>query len=236
MNIREMHLKFRIGLDKVMSNQFGSLLPEEVDIALNNAIRRFVRVRFGGNNLYSEGVEGNEKRRDDLRTITITQNLYTGVKNGNKFAFDFPSDYWFLLRSKVGLTGTFCSKVFNGSAELPGAIAPYTGYVFPKTIDTRLLDIDTRLEDPFYKPKSNSRVLTTFENNKLTVYTEDAANAMIELSYIKQPVTVVYTGVDCDLPIHTHEEVIEMAINAMLETMESQRLGGHVQTKLSTIE
>ena len=45
------------------------------------------------------------------------------------------------------------------------------------------------------------------------------------LTYIRQPVTMDLVGsIDCDLPIHTHDEIISMAVDLMVENIESPRI------------
>ena len=70
MTIQEMHIRFKLGLDKVDSFQLPNMLPEEIDLILNINIEQFVRTRYGLNNVYREGFEGIEKRRADLRSIS----------------------------------------------------------------------------------------------------------------------------------------------------------------------
>jgi hypothetical protein len=230
MNRNEFHLAFMIGLDKVMTNQYPDYLPEEIDIILNTAIKQFVRNRFTGNNVFKAGVEGNEKRRDDLRGITITTDLVNSNTNiTSRTQFQFPSDYWFMLRFAVGLTGNICNQEYSGLSE---------NYFVTDVIDTRLLDLDTRLKDPFFKPIKHKRVLVTFEDNAITVYSDNIRVGIINLSYIKEPasITSAITGDYLDLPRHTHEEIVEIAINNVLETIESGRIQSHTPTKLNDIE
>jgi hypothetical protein len=230
MNRNEFHLAFMIGLDKVMTNQYPDYLPEEIDILLNNAIKQFVRNRFTGNNVFKTGVEGSEKRRDDLRLLTITTDLVNPSQSiTSRTQFQFPSDYWFILRFAVGLTGNICGQEYTAIAG---------NYFLTDAIDTRLLDLDTRLKDPFFKPVQHKRVLVTFEDNAITVYSDNIRAGIINLSYIKEPpsITSAISGDYLGLPRHTHEEVVEIAINNVLETIESGRIQSHTPTKLQNIE
>ena len=55
------------------------------------------------------------------------------------------------------------------------------------------------------------------------------------LHYLKNP-TIISSGVDCDLPKHTHEEIVEIAVGLAIEELENiQRFQTHSE-KLKTVE
>jgi hypothetical protein len=69
MNIDEMHIAFRIGLDKTTSGSYPDFLPEEIDYWLNIATREFVKTRYSGANSKQEAFEQTQKRTEDLKTL-----------------------------------------------------------------------------------------------------------------------------------------------------------------------
>ena len=50
MNIQDMHLAIRQGVDKINSLQADMLLREEVDIELNKSQMKFINTKYTGNN------------------------------------------------------------------------------------------------------------------------------------------------------------------------------------------
>ena len=69
MNVTQMHLAIEQGVDKINSLQADLLLPEEIDLELNKAQSKFINLKYGINNKYQLGFEGNQKRIDDLRIL-----------------------------------------------------------------------------------------------------------------------------------------------------------------------
>ena len=105
MNVTEMHLAIRQGVDKINSLQADMLLSQEIDIELNKSLSRFVNTKYGRNNIYRQGFEQSQKRIDDLRTlVTEFENsvTYKGAHNSNFFIdqFKLPSDYLYLVNQK----------------------------------------------------------------------------------------------------------------------------------------
>ncbi len=218
MTIQEMHIRYKLGLDKVDSFQLPNMLPEEIDLILNINIEQFVRTRYGLNNVYREGFEGIEKRRADLRSLVVTTYITDNITEVYKglYTRQLPDNFWFMLREQIGLSGTFCGKEFGNPNDV-------TSFRSVGVNPTKLDEIQERLDDPFSRP-NKAKVLSTIENNQYTVYTDGSAVGLITLSYLKKPATVdLDNGVDCDLPEHTHQEIIEQAVSWTLESIESGR-------------
>lgn len=74
MNIGEMHIAIQQGVDKINSFQADMLLPEEIDLELNQAQDKFISLKYGKGNKYQKGFEEGQKRIDDLRTL-VTESL-----------------------------------------------------------------------------------------------------------------------------------------------------------------
>lgn len=73
MTVAEMHILFKVFLDKIDSEAYPEILPEEIDIFLNEAQDRFIKTRYNINNIYRKGFEESQKRIDDLRNLVITR-------------------------------------------------------------------------------------------------------------------------------------------------------------------
>ena len=44
-------------------------------------------------------------------------------------------------------------------------------------------------------------------------------DAEVKLKYIKHPATVVFDTVNCDLPEHTHKQIVKIASNKILQAL-----------------
>jgi hypothetical protein len=112
MTISEMHVAFKLGLDKTNSLDYPSFLPEEIDFWLNQAIRRFVKTRYSGLNVKREGFEQSQKRIDDLRTLVRELTIpctSTGAVKPNAYVLTsgftnsqfYTAPYWLSLGEEV---------------------------------------------------------------------------------------------------------------------------------------
>tara|TARA_Y100000361_G_scaffold109546_1_gene99492 strand:+ start:9688 stop:10785 length:1098 start_codon:yes stop_codon:yes gene_type:complete len=87
-------------------------------------------------------------------------------------------------------------------------------------------DIFKLLSDPFNKTTYKSP-LYTIRDNAIDIYSDDTFIIdRIKMTYLRQPVEVDFTSspqVDCDLPEHTHQEIVDMTINSILEGISDPR-------------
>ena len=95
-------------------------------------------------------------------------------------------------------------------------------------------DIYVILEDPFNTTKYTSPIYTVAENyidiHTDTIFIVD----YVRLKYIRIPKRMSLSlGVGCELPLHTHQEIVEMTIKSILEGIESQR---YTSQSMETIE
>lgn len=237
MTIQEMHQFFKLELDKTSALELPSFEPEEIDYWLNMAIRRFVKSHFTGS-LNGFGFEQNIKRIEDLKTL-IAEAIYTSTNilttsddpdiRVNSYVVDIAdleSVKWFLLQDEAVISYTSLTGV--SETKLQG--------VTQCTLDTYRSHIDDpysehRLHYEQAKPLrlliANTVELVTDGNYTITGY---------RLRYLKTPATVSLTLTnDCDLPEHTHDEVVKMAANMALENIESARYQTH-QYELNKVE
>jgi len=103
MTIQEMHIAVNLGVQKIASFQVDNLLPQEIDHELNNAMHRFIKLRYSPlGNKYQDGFEQSQKRIDDLRNLVVT-NRINSIFNGETLTDFFvdrsplPLDYMFLV-------------------------------------------------------------------------------------------------------------------------------------------
>jgi hypothetical protein len=219
----EMHILFKQKLDKTNSLNYPSFEPEEIDLWLNEAIKMYVKTRYGGNNLYGTAVEETQKRTDDLRELVLESTLTSsgnGSKPNSKY-YPLPSDYWFSLSEEVDIEYNDC----DGNTT--------TDRIRVKNIGSGAYS--TMIKDPFNKP-NKTRVLRLMSSDNIEVLadSETTLNSLY-LRYIKAPLEVSST-VDCDLASHTHSEIVDKAVILAIETIESPRVQTQPMISGSTIE
>jgi hypothetical protein len=242
MTISEMHIAFKLGLDKTESLQYPSFLPEEIDFWLNQAIRKFVKTRYSGVNSKREGFEQSQKRIDDLRSLvrelTIPCSVgTTGVNKPNSYVLTNgfsnavflvePALYWLSLGEEVKISYTST----NARPGVPATIkrVGVTGI----TANDYRWKIDDPLA-PHVLHYDEAKPLRLFYNNTIEFIT-DGNYSITEayLRFIKQPkevdVTATVGTADCDLAEHTHDEVVSLAIQLALENIEQPRLQSYTQ-------
>ena len=220
MTISEMHDAFKLELDKIESLQYPSFTTNEVDYWLNRAIREFVKTRYSGINPKREGFEQSQKRIDDLRTlvreVTVPCTITGAIKpNGYVLTDGFgnaqfsTAAYWLSLGEEVSITPTGSTAIRQGVTEIT-----YDEYTY-------------ELDNPYSTYRlhyGKAKPLRLFYNNTIEfisdgTYTVD--NAYIR--YIKSPVEVVYSTIDCDLPENTHDEIVSLSVRLALENIEQPR-------------
>ena len=240
MNIQQMHIELMQSLDKLNSSAFADLMPEDRDYFLNEAIVRYTKTCYTGNNPLQAGFEVIQKRTDDLKTLVVTEfpTITTVTIEENIYKADLSllyldenlsslssNKYWFFIRGRARIVKSGCTS---------------------KYINIKIYqhdDLNNTFEDPFKRPTFNEAV-GYFENGNLYIATINGTSIdRVKLSFIRKPIEVKYgsvypiptTDVDCDLPEHTHKEIIQTAVAVALEIMESIRLQTEMALK-QTIE
>lgn len=151
MDITEMHIRFRLGVDKAESFDAPSFEPEEVDVFLNRAQNRFVKNRYGINNTYQKGFEQTQKRTDDLKELVVSFASSTfdafnedANKPFGKF-ISLPSDYWFSIQEEADIVYSDASSTtYTSGGDLTTGI---TYIVSSGSVDVS--GVDYNLGDSF---------------------------------------------------------------------------------------
>lgn len=220
MTISDMHNAFKLELDKIESLQYPSFTTNEIDYWLNRAIREFVKTRYSGINPKREGFEQSQKRIDDLRTlvreVTVPCTVTGAIKpngyvltDGFSNALFSTATYWLSLGEEVSITPTGGTTIRQGVTEVS-----YDEYTY-------------ELDNPYSTYRlhyGKAKPLRLFYNNTIEfisdgTYTVDDAY----IRYIKSPVEVEYSTVDCDLPENTHDEIVSLSVRLALENIEQPR-------------
>ena len=86
-------------------------------------------------------------------------------------------------------------------------------------------DIFRLLDDPF-NTTTHKEPLTTIRQNFIDVYTSALfITETLKITYLRRPRPIsISLGYDCELPDHTHEEIVAMAATSILEITTDPRL------------
>lgn len=143
-----------------------------------------------------------QKEVDDLRLIIEDSSALSGTDDATnkRKRFTLPNTYRHLVRAKVQSNKTDCPPVYR-------SIRIYDQHI-----------LDDILEERLYKPTVKSPVGSLIGNN-LDVYFEGFSLGNAIITYIKTPAVIgitnvvgVLTEVNCSLAEHTHEDIVELAV------------------------
>lgn len=208
MTIQEMHYDFKKKLNKVDSQQNRNLLIPEIDWALNEALMIFVSGKASPRDNIQSGIESEQRLKDDLYPLIVKDavlSLTEGVAS-------LPDDYMFFLRGKVLSSGSRCHNIES-------------------TLVLQQYD-DEFESSPFTKSSLEWREINgVFSEKGIVTYTDGTfTNEYLLLSYVRKPRYIHYaegykggqyalpSGTilagrqDCELPEHTHREIVDIAV------------------------
>jgi len=240
MTIREMHYDFKFKHNKVDTQNHRNLVVPEIDWLLNEASELFVKLIAKPRLRNHLGFEVNQRTLDDIRTIVVNNDNDTNneIPVTNNIGV-LPDDYWHHIRSYA--------KVSKGSCKDQHA-----------RIVLRQHD-DKFNESKFDRSNFNWRFVNAliYQNN-IKFYTNgDFTVERYCISYIRKMVymhnaqdfnisatgvgsynrldagnTTLTGRVDCELPEHTHREIVDIAV--ALATNYSQN--GDYNLKLNKLQ
>lgn len=215
MDIETMHIAVKLELDKTSALELPSFEPEEIDFWLNTGIRKFVKGRYSGVNAKRQSFEETQKRIEDLKPLVInaevdvtTSNTYVN-QQGYKIDGFLPTDQWFTLLEQV--------LIIIDTAEIRTGVTQCTHDELPQ-----------KLDDPYSEHilhYNTAKPLRLISNNTVEFITDgNYSVSLYLLTYLRKPTTVVLSsGIDCDLPEHTHDEIVKLTVQMMLESIEQPR-------------
>ena len=213
MSIKEMHYDLDIKLNKVDSAQYKHLKVPEKDWILNEAIllytKNIAQPRFS----QVTGFELNQRNIDDIRTLVIDNKPLPLVSNADgTYYVELPQDYLFYVASKVDLKKGKCLK-----HEIRCTVRSHGDVFQASPFDNSSFE----WED----------INITFYEKGIKIYTDKSFQIQnFLLDYVKKPRVVhnaedfspqgyrnlkgeLLVGTsDCDLPEHTHSEIVDLAV------------------------
>lgn len=232
-----MHIAVQQGLQRAGSYDFSDILEEELDLQLNRSIEVFVKTRFDISEPDPLGFEQTQKRLDDIRTL-IRTNTYNNVvdsldslgdeeatallKVSKTYSAILPKDsYWFSLRLQATTRPNPNCKDSNGNYNGPELEVP-----------VRILrnnQLTFHLNHPWSTTSAESPIAVLRDGN-VVVYTDGVFEiTSLEFEYIKAPVVVNFSeNVNCDLPVHTHTEIVDLTVQHLSGVIQSSNYQQHV--------
>jgi len=113
-NVKNLHISYKLELDKIDSGLYDNLLDNEIDYYFNKAQIEFIKSRYNpDSNQYRKGFEMNEKRTVDLKNLHVTNYSDTCylTSEDNKYRFTLPSDFMFLTSEQAKVYYNYCNTI-----------------------------------------------------------------------------------------------------------------------------
>jgi len=218
MTISEMHIAFKLELDKSSALELPSFESEEIDFWLNAAIKSFVKTRY----LNFEQVA---RRTMDLSELVEEETLavVADTIKDNSFTANLAlcsEDLWFIVGEEVTISYTKLGDTL-ASTKRQG--------VTQCTVDTYRSHIDDPHSEHIlhYEEAKPLRLVYQRLVELITDGNYDVTNYYVR--YIRKPIEVSGTAplVNCDLSEHTHDEIVKLTANMVLENIEQPRYQSH---------
>lgn len=220
-----MHYDFKVKIDKVDSLVREDFNVAEIDWLLNEAQEVFVKQRYGGNNPHQTGFEVNQKRMEDLASLVVRYPEQIGVVAA---ATSDPD----IKEVEINAVTLLYAPLFLLRA-FANVVDPVCGAEIVALRPMQLDDLTYGLKDPFNQPSANNGYLYTLGKNtsgdsvEYSMFIHIPTGATItdvRIEYLKTPRQMAFggytyiTGVvpaqsDCELPGHTHREVVDISVD-----------------------
>jgi len=213
MTAREMQIAF----ERESSFIDPTIKPSSTEIFwwINRSIETFVKTRWDGNNPKHEGFEQSQKRIDDLRTLvkepTTTLVISAGTVKPNSYTAPIPVDYMFTLGEEVSITTIGTSPVTSREG------------ITETSVDKYVDDIVNPFSEHIYH-NGWARPLRLYRGSLVELITDGTYTIVgYYLRYLMKPTVVALPSTSCDLPEHTHYEIVKGAVRMYLENIKDPR-------------
>ena len=234
MTIGEMHVMFRELAQQMGMQTTRAILPENIDICLNIAIKDTVKELIAENIGY---VNPNDKISRHDNAISSINGLRTLMKKGNVDIKRKPIDN--VLKPETDVI-----KPGNGTPKTPFAFSITNNDVmlylgFKVTYDSNLLydcriieqeNLGSTVQDFSNRPTKDAPICTIIKSNDdfvlelINGLNNGTLPSSIQYLYIANPAEVYYdeensNNTDCDLPNYLHKDIVEKAVSVYLQSV-----------------
>ena len=238
-DIKELLYDIDLKLNKVGSNEHQNIELENKIIALNDAQINLVKTKYTANNNYKIGLDGFQKRYNDLEVL-IEKDQYADLVADNNPLNSYSADLS-LLEPKymLGIPGSeYVLANKGGCVNRPLAI-----------LQIRHGDINRVLANTNMAPSFEyQEVPGTISGHKYQIYTDGSFDPKrLYLWYLRYPKKVDFEGydhldgtasqtIDCELPYYLKEELVDLAVRNLAMITENQNAVQASQIKINTNE
>lgn len=188
MTVQEQHIDFKRKLNKIDSQKYRNLRPEEIDLYLNEGMEVFIKKRIGLNNIYKKGFESTQKRVEDLRDIHVkaeddTAQPFTGT--------EIETGVWRFDLATLGSVNNKLKYLYKTRIRFRGTQGSCTNKLLDG-IQAQSDDLNEILNSEFYSPSFEwGEVPYNFAGNYVYAYTGgDFTLGTILIDYIKRPAKI----------------------------------------------
>ena len=203
-----MHYDFKMKSNKLDSQQYKNLLIPEIDWLLNEAQELFVKMILNPSVQRDLGFELNQRSIDDIRPLVVHADCTTVVDNVGVL----PTDYYRYVRSSVKATKGTCENV-SVTVYIRQHDDTFELSSFDKSnFEWRVVNgifFDGGIK--FYDDGTFTINSFCLDYIKTLRYIHNAANFRGG-SYNSLDGTLLTGTVDCELPNHTHREIVDIAV------------------------
>lgn len=224
--IIRLHYKLDQKLNKLASNQNQAIPVEDKDFVLNEAIIKLIKKKIGHNNIYGIGLDGFRKRYQDLESLIIDYIPVTPTKTTSpliSWSYDLTTIFDLFIPIDIYLTGN------RGGCF--GRIIWVESIVPHMNVPNHLKSSD---ECPSFAYQATFAAISS---GQLIIYTGDPSGEFNAeqafISYLRYPKKVCFGDyedfdgnilprVDCDLPEHLEDEILDIAVMDIALSTENQ--------------
>ena len=241
MTVDEMHLQFKIGVDKTDSFNSANFTPAEIDIYLSDAQEQFIEQRAYGNNYKRDSLEETQQRVKNLQSLvmnaTITP-LATTADNKPYGSFvELPSDYRHAIEEEVLMTYIDCNNATQ-QQRVPVVALQHDKYARAVTNPFSKPNLNKVYRLPFgrFNSKEHFELVSASGYTISAYYLRYIKNpAKINLANRTLPVPSIGTGQQGELADEAYREIIRVAVRNALGDIESPRTQESMQ-RINEIE
>lgn len=214
MNVREMQYDIKFKFNKIDSGQNRNFRIPELDWVINEATDIFIKSIAEPRTSNYLGFETSQRTIDDIRTIVVNDKSITPTKlDNNTYSIEIPQDYMFYISANIVITKKNCSdriaRAIVRQHDDRFESSPFDNSSFEwKEVNIRFYDQGIKLfTDGTFDIKE-----VKLNYIKQHAYIHNAQDFLPTGSY-KLPSGVLLTGSqDCELPPHTHREIVDIAV------------------------
>lgn len=214
---------FETEIDK-FNNEAEKPATDDSLFWLNQAINKFVKLRFNGDPVHKTGYEQTEKRRADLDklfkecTYEIDPEVKTTFASYDRYTVTYPEDFMYALNEDVVITDS------DGMHEMDTCVFECTQDSFMYRVNNNLTDFHYRFNRarPIRTRTATGCYLLTDKNYNITKYTLGYLKTPDEITLGDNPAETAFEEYE-DFDDATMYEIIKMAAQMYLENQKDQR-------------